>query len=142
MWGLAPVKGEFSEFQGTGRVDPEGRVTGNLTVAVASVSTKVKKRDIHLRSADFFHAEQHPHMIFSVERVSTADGPARVLGTLEVAGKRRPLTVPMTFSSLGDGAIQLDATFPINRADYGMNLTPMGASLLNTITVQAVFTRQ
>jgi polyisoprenoid-binding protein YceI len=39
--------------------------------------------------------------------------------------------------------VRLDAEVPVNRADFGMTYSPMRmASLNNTITVHAVFTRQ
>jgi len=41
MWGLAPVKGSFREVAGTGTVSPDGQVSGTVTVAAASVDTKL-----------------------------------------------------------------------------------------------------
>src|SRR5713101_6060635 len=47
MWGLRPVEGVFREVSGLGAVSPAGEVTA------ASIDTKNKKRDDHLRSDDF-----------------------------------------------------------------------------------------
>jgi hypothetical protein len=39
--------------------------------------------------------------------------------------------------------VSLDADIPVNRGDFGLTYSPLGmASLKNTITVHAVFTRQ
>ena len=54
MWGLVPVNGVFREVSGNGTVSPDGRVSGTVTVAAASIDTKNTRRDTHLRSADFF----------------------------------------------------------------------------------------
>jgi hypothetical protein len=44
--------------------------------------------------------------------------------------------------SAAAGEVRLDAEVPVNRADFGLTYSPMRmASLNNTITVQAVFTR-
>ncbi|WP_322755359.1 YceI family protein [Frankia sp. Cas3] len=54
MWGLAPVKGTFRELSGEGALTATGEASGTLTVHSASIDTKNRKRDDHLRSADFF----------------------------------------------------------------------------------------
>src|SRR6266404_4886254 len=66
VWGLAPVKGTFREVAGNGTVSPEGQVSGIITVAAASIDTKNKKRDTHLRSAEFFDSDTHPHITIRV----------------------------------------------------------------------------
>src|ERR1700722_12340882 len=55
MWGLASVKGVFRDVTGSGTVSAAGDVAGTITVAAASVDTKNKKRDEHLRSGEVFH---------------------------------------------------------------------------------------
>jgi polyisoprenoid-binding protein YceI len=57
MWGLVPVTGVFREISGKADVSPAGEVTGTIVVAARSVDTKNEKRDVHLRSADFFDVE-------------------------------------------------------------------------------------
>jgi polyisoprenoid-binding protein YceI len=60
MWGLAPVKGHFAEFSGDGQITDTQTVFGRIDIKVASVDTKIRKRDDHLRSADFLEAEKFP----------------------------------------------------------------------------------
>ncbi len=42
MWGLANVNGRFTEFDGDGRVDAGGAVSGHLHVKAATVTTGIK----------------------------------------------------------------------------------------------------
>src|ERR1700722_18622912 len=60
MWGLVPVKGVFREVTGEDTVPPAGQVDARVVVSAASVDTKNKRRDTHLRSADFFDSDSYP----------------------------------------------------------------------------------
>jgi polyisoprenoid-binding protein YceI len=142
MWGLAPVKGTFGEIAGTGSVSPDGQVTGTITVAAASVDTKIAKRDAHLRSAEFFDAGRHPHIVVRVDRITPSGPGVTVAGTLTVRDRTRPLSFDATVSALDAGEISLDAEVQVDRSDFGMTWSPMRmASMRNTITIHAVFTR-
>ena len=141
MWGLAPVKGVFREVTGNGTVSAAGDVTGTITVAARSVDTKNKKRDEHLRSADFFDAANHPDITFTVDGIRPGNGGVRVTGSLAVRGRTRPVSFDAMISS-ADGETWLDGEVQVNRADFGLTWNQMGmASMRNTITVHAVFTR-
>jgi polyisoprenoid-binding protein YceI len=142
MWGLAPVKGTFGELSGEGVVSPTGEASATITVGAASIDTKIKKRDVHLRSADFFDTDNHPHIIFTARRLTlTAEG-VTVAGTLQVRDRTRPLTFPATVSASRNDTVQLDAEVSIDRSDFGLTWSPMRmASMKNTITIHAVFTR-
>jgi len=141
MWGLAPVKGVFREVTGNGTVSAAGDVTGTITVAARSVDTKNKKRDEHLRSADFFDAANHPDITFTVDGIRPGNGGVRVTGSLAVRGRTRPVSFDAMISS-ADGETWLDGEVQVNRADFGLIWNQMGmASMRNTITVHAVFTR-
>jgi polyisoprenoid-binding protein YceI len=142
MWGLAPVKGTFGEIAGTGSVSPDGQVTGTITVGAASVDTKIAKRDAHLRSADFFDAGRHPHIVVRVDRITPSGQGVTVAGSLTVRDLTRPLSFDATVSALDAGEVRLDAEVQVDRSDFGMTWSPMRmASMRNTITIHAVFTR-
>ena len=143
MWGLVPVKGVFTGVSGTGTVSPSGAVSGTITVAAGSIDTKNKKRDEHLRSADFFDIASHPDITFAVDGVRPASGGVRVTGSLTVRGRTRPVSFDAKVSSFDGAEMWLDAEVPVNRADFGLTYSPLRmASLDNTITVHAAFTRQ
>ncbi len=142
MWGLVPVKGVFRQVTGQGTVSPAGEVTGSVTVAAASVDTKNKRRDTHLRSADFFDSDTHPDITFTVNQVTPSGQGVTVSGGLTVRDQTKPVTFDAQ-ASVDAGEISLDAEVQINRTDFGLTWNQMGmAGVHNTITVHAVFTRR
>ena len=142
MWGMAPVKGSFSEVSGRAIISPSGEASGTITVGSASIDTKNAQRDKHLRSADFFLSDKHPQIVFTAQQVTLGDDGASATGTLQVRDRTRPLTVPVAVCALDDDAIQLDATVHIDRSDFGLTWNRIGmASMKNTLTVRAVLTR-
>src|SRR5271155_783906 len=84
--GIATVKGQFKEFEGTLEVGPDGaRASG--TVQVASVDTHEPQRDGHLRSADFFDADEPPEITFSSTAIRpTDDDSFEIEGELTIHG--------------------------------------------------------
>lgn len=143
MWGLAKVNGVFRQVTGTGTVTEGGDVTGTITVSAASIDTKNRKRDDHLRSADFFEASSYPDITFAVDRVTVAGQEVSVHGSLTAHGKTRSLTFPAAVSSFDGAELWLDAEVTVNRGDFGMTWNQMGmASMDSTIAVHAVFTRR
>ena len=143
MWGLASVRGVFGEVSGQGTVSPAGTVTGTLTVAAASVDTRNKKRDAHLRSADFFDSDAHPDITFTVDGIRPSGQDITVSGALTVRDRTRPVAFQARAFTVGSREVRLEAEVRINRGDFGLTWNQLGmASMDNTITVHAVFTRQ
>ena len=140
-WGLLPVRGVFGQVTGSGTVTAAGQVTGTVTVTAGSVDTKSKMRDKDLRSAKIFDVANNPDITYAVDGIQPASGGVRVTGNLTVRGRTRPLSLDAKVSA-NAGEVQLDAQVPVNRADFGLTYSPLRmASLNNTITVHAVFTR-
>jgi polyisoprenoid-binding protein YceI len=143
MWGLVPVKGVFREVTGQGTVSAAGEVSGAISVAAASIDTKMKKRDVHLRSKDFFDSDNFPAITFAVAQLTPSGDGVTVAGHLTVRDRTQPISFPAKVSVLGSGEVQLDAAVPVNRADFGLTWNQMGmASMANTITVHAVFRKR
>ncbi len=143
MWGLAPVKGVVRQASGQGTVSPTGDVSGTITVSAATIDTKNKKRDTHLRSADFFDSDTYPDITVTVNQARPSGQGVAVSGSLTVRDLTKPLTFDATVSDVRDGEISLDAEVQVNRSDFGLTWNQMGmASIHNTITVHAVFTKR
>jgi polyisoprenoid-binding protein YceI len=144
VWNLIKVNGRFTQVTGAADISAAGEATGTITVAAASVDTGNKKRDDHLRSADFFDAAKYPDISASVTSVTLAgDGESATFsGTLTVRDQTRPVTISGKVSAPGADEIALDAELPVNRGDYGMSFNQLNMmSLHNVITIHAVFAR-
>src|ERR1700761_3086853 len=116
VMGLIPVNGRFGEITGGGTVGPDGQVHGTLVMAAASIDPGNKRRDTHLRSADFFDSVHHRDITFTADGIGLREPGAAVTGALTVRGQTRPLSLPAVVSVHGDGEIRLGASVRINRA--------------------------
>jgi polyisoprenoid-binding protein YceI len=142
MWGLAPVNGQFRRLAGQGTISHDGHVSGHFVLDTGHLDTGNARRDAHLRSADFFHTEDHPEITFTLDTLGPGDHDLTITGTLTVRGTTRPITFPATISVTGDAEAVLDATVDINRSDYGISINHLGMVKMNcTVTLHVVFTR-
>jgi polyisoprenoid-binding protein YceI len=74
--GISTVRGRFETVDATIQLDPDDLSTFSTTatVDVSSINTRNQRRDGHLRSDDFFDAENHPTLTFVSTRVTDVDG--------------------------------------------------------------------
>jgi polyisoprenoid-binding protein YceI len=125
---VTKVRGRFTDFEGTIRFDethPEQSAV-TFTIQTASVNTNADDRDTHLRSADFFHVEEHPTLTFKSTRVSrTAPHKYQVTGDLTIRGTRKEVTLPADFlghakDPWGGARIGFEAELAVDRKDFGL----------------------
>ncbi|HEV7868059.1 MAG TPA: YceI family protein [Chthoniobacteraceae bacterium] len=122
------VPGRFNNFEGTisGHPDKpeEGKV--NVTIQVASIDTKDAKRDQHLRSAEFFDADQFPTITFAGKKVHrTGQDTAYVIGDLTMRGVTKEAILQTKFIGKGKGMTGRihtgwEAKTALKRSDYGL----------------------
>lgn len=125
---IAKVKGTFHEFTATIEADPEDLTTADIEfeIDVKSVDTRNADRDNHLRSADFFDADNHPKMTFKATRiVKKGDGEYEVTGDLTIRGVTRQETFDVTFEGAGkdpwgNEKAGFSVSGAINRSHYGL----------------------
>ena len=143
MWGLAPVKGRFTEFSGDGQITDAQTVFGRIDIKAASVDTKIRKRDDHLRSADFFEAEKFPDISVVVTSAQAIDGNTVDLrAQLTIKGTAAPLPLRTKVEVLDDGAVRVTAQATIDRKDFGVDGNLMGmVTDKATISGDVVFRR-
>ncbi len=140
MW-VFPTKGTAKAIEGVGTVRPDGGLTGTLVIDAASIDTKNKKRDAHLRTADFFEVEKFPTITFEATSGRLAgSGKLELAGTLTVHGQTRPLAVMADLSVAADVAT-VSTEVAIDRSEWGLSLTPFGAGLKNRVIISAYFRR-
>jgi polyisoprenoid-binding protein YceI len=127
---LGTTHGKFTSFSGNIDIDREHPENSSVTakIDVRSIDTRIKKRDDHLRSPEFFNAEKFPQITFrsrSVKRTGPQSGD--ILGDLTMHGVTRPITLhvklltPMSETSRTRWAV---TTEPIMRRDFNLMFTP------------------
>jgi polyisoprenoid-binding protein YceI len=123
LYGLMTVKGHFERYEGT--LDRRSEPSLRLAIEADSLDSKQKKRDEHLRSADFFDVEHHPLVQFTSDSV-TLDGEILVLhGQLEAAGKTTPPHFDATLRQVGD-ELEVEAITHADHRELGMTWSPLG----------------
>src|SRR5438128_2648326 len=83
------VTGSFKTFNAEVETDGEDFTTAkvNFTADINSISTNNEQRDAHLRTGDFFDAENHSQLVFKSEKLEKIDDENYKLhGTLTIRG--------------------------------------------------------
>ena len=122
------VRGEFGGLHGTVTYDPDNPANDAVEASVSSstVNTREEKRDLHLKSADFFDVANFPELTFKSKKVTQKGGLLKVEGDLTIHGVTRPVTFEVTplsppiknpWGNIVSGA---HATAKIDRYDYGL----------------------
>ena len=123
------VSGKFENYDAT--IVTEGDDFSNATLEFAtdinSIDTRNADRDTHLKSADFFDAENHPKMTFKSSSFSKIDEDEYELaGDLTIRGVTKFVKLPAEFSGLmkdpwGNTKAGINISGKINRKDWGLN---------------------
>jgi len=124
---VTKVRGAFDKVEARIRVGETVQDSSvEVTVDVASLTTRDEKRDAHLRSADFFDTEHHPEMTFRSTRIEpSGEGRYALTGDLTIRGVSRPITLDTEFlgtqaTPWGTQAAVISATAEIDREDWGL----------------------
>lgn len=125
--GIATVKGFFSEFAGSLEVAADGSLSATGTVQAASLNTRNAQRDEHLRSPDFFDAENSPEINFASTAIEQVDEETyRITGDLTIRGVTKEITLEAVTQGAdqdpwGNSRVGLEAVGQIDRTEYGLN---------------------
>jgi polyisoprenoid-binding protein YceI len=151
---VATVHGLFHGVRGTIRFDGDQQDDAAVEVEIdaASVDTGIRKRDDHLRSADFFDAAVYPTISFRSTRIEPVDRFGRrswlMTGDLTMSGVTRSVKLAVVQAAEPSGrpgeSIEFSAKGKINRKDFGMefNLPIEGGGLVVGDEVKLVITVQ
>ena len=130
---VSKVRGKFETFEGTiTSADDVTASSVNVSIDLASVNTGTADRDAHLRSGDFFNAEENPKMTFvSTSIVEKGEGDFVVTGDLTIKGVTKSVDLDTEF--LGEGGdpwggtrVGLEASTTISRKDFGIDFNIPG----------------
>ncbi|WP_427868730.1 YceI family protein [Leucobacter luti] len=148
---ISKVKGKFETFEAT-FVTAENPLDSTVTASadVASVTTNEKNRDAHLRTGDFFAAEEFPQLTFVSTGVREVDGEFKVDGDLTMRGVTKPVTFDFEFGGFGEDAYGnykagFTAKTVVKREDFGLTWNAplekggvlLGSDVTITLDVQA-----
>lgn len=125
---LGYVNGSFDQFEGVIDFDPNNLEKANASgsIQATSVNTRVKERDNHLRSKDFFDVAKFPLITFKSTKVleATPEG-GKLEGLLNIHGVEKPVVLDVEIHGVandpwGNTRAAFTATTKINRKDFGL----------------------
>jgi polyisoprenoid-binding protein YceI len=134
--GYKKVLGMFRKASGSYGFDENSGVVSDLEVVIESESvfTNHRKRDEHLRSADFLNSAEFPRMIFRADSAEpTGERTYTIKGELDLLGKSNPVSLQATLNKtaeypFGGGVFSgkpyvmgVSARGSFKRSAYGMN---------------------
>lgn len=125
---VSTVRGNFDKFDATIITNKEDFSDSiiKFEADVNSINTKNEQRDTHLKSADFFDAENHPKMTFESTSIKkTSDFEMQAKGNLTLRGVTKEVTLDVIYNGIvsGFGDIKVagfEVTGKINRFDFGL----------------------
>ncbi len=125
---ISKVRGRFESFSGSVNFDEANpsNTTVEISIDVSSINTKDAQRDAHLRSADFFDAENYPTMTFVSKRVEQhSANSGRLIGDLTIRGVTKEVALDVEYagqvtSPWGTTNAGFSASGKINRKDWGL----------------------
>ncbi len=116
--------GSFGKF--SGGIDYAAQIEkSRVTIAIDtnSLTADDPKLTAHLKTADFFDVARFPEAKFESTEIRPGGEKGAthtVTGNLQLHGVTKSTTFPATISA-SPSAITVDATFSINRKDFGIN---------------------
>jgi polyisoprenoid-binding protein YceI len=126
---ISKVHGQFTAWTGDIQLDDADLARSSVKVEIdaASIHTNEEKRDAHLRSADFFDAEQFPKLTFASKSVLAEGGKVtQVIGDLTIHGVTRQVTLDVEDlgrqrDPWGGERVGYEAKTSISRKDFGLH---------------------
>ena len=122
FWGLGTVKGHFEAY--AGRLDLSADPAIELTIDAANLQTGNPKRDEHLRSREFFDAENHPTVQFVSDSVVLQGDTLSVRGRLFARDRSIPLELDARVRRV-DGELEIEAATSAPHRELGMTWNPL-----------------
>src|SRR5690554_187345 len=148
---ISSVTGFFEDFQATAKTDGEDFSDAQIefTAKTASINTKNKDRDTHLRSDDFFNSEKFPEMKF----VSKSFNGEKLVGDLTIRDVTKEITLDAELNGIavdpyGQTKAGFEMSGEINRKDFNLTwsaVTEAGSVVVSDkvkLAIDAQFIKQ
>ena len=124
---VTKVRGSFEKFEGSAVVDAANPAASSLEVKIetASVDTRNADRDAHLRSGDFFDAEQFPYITFKGTDFAVKGDVVEVTGDMTIKDVTRSVTFPLEYQGeakdpFGNTRVGFEGSVQVLRSDFGL----------------------
>lgn len=127
---ITTVTGSFQKFDAD--INAEGddlsKARVRFTADIASVTTGNDQRDGHLKSADFFDADQFPQLVFEATGTENVDndGSWTLRGDLTIKGVTKPVQLSVEWGGVqrdpwGNTKAGVSIHGKIDRKEWGLN---------------------
>jgi polyisoprenoid-binding protein YceI len=142
MWGLVTVKGTVDAVEGAGQLEPDGSLTGTMKLSASSIDTGNPKRDVHLRSADFFDVDRYPTLDLRILSGTVVDGQIQLQGELTVKGISEPQALVARITGSTPTSVTVVVDTEVDRDRFGISWDKGGMIKgMTEVHVDAQFTR-
>lgn len=140
---ITTVTGYFRSFDGTVVTESEDDFTTgkiDFTIDTSSIDTNQSQRDEHLKSADFFNADQHPQIVFKSTAIEEKGSDEFLLtGDLTIGETTKPVKFNVEFGGTvtdpyGNFKAGFEVTGKISRKEFGLTwsaVTEAGAVVVS-----------
>lgn len=125
---ITTVTGYFKQFDLEVETETDDFHTAKkieFSADIDSIDTNNDQRDTHLKSADFFHAEEHPKLNFSGTDYKANGDEAKLHGDLSIRSTTKPISLNVEFGGIvvdpyGQTKAGFTITGKISRKDFGL----------------------
>jgi polyisoprenoid-binding protein YceI len=125
---ITTVTGHFRKFHLEVETETDNFATAKkieFTADIDSIDTNNEQRDAHLKSADFFSAEEYGQLRFTGNRYEADGDDAKLHGELTIRGITRPITLNVEYSGTvvdpyGQTKAGFTVTGKISRKEFGL----------------------
>ena len=148
---ISTVTGHFEDFEATAETngDDFNNAVIEFSAKTASINTKNKDRDAHLKSDDFFNSEKFPEMKF----VSKSFDGEQLIGDLTIRDVTKEIILNVDFNGVavdpyGQTKAGFEITGELNRKDFNLTwsaVTEAGSIVVSDkvrLAVDVQFTKQ
>jgi polyisoprenoid-binding protein YceI len=125
---ITTVTGYFKQFDLEVETETDDFNTAKkieFTADIDSIDTNNPQRDAHLKSADFFNAEEHSELKFSGKKYESSGDEATLHGDLTIRGVAKPIKLHVEYGGIvvdpyGQTKAGFTVTGKISRKEFGL----------------------
>lgn len=125
---ISTVTGKFNNFDASLETDNTTFEDAGIyfEADINSIDTNNPDRDAHLKSEDFFHAEEHPKLTFeSTSFRQTGEDQYKLIGNLTIRGNTHPVELDVVYGGTvqdpyGQTKAGFEITGTIKRKEFGL----------------------